>query len=194
MRHTPIPLFDNITLECLQKKHFDDVIDLSEEIINTNHRYGSPSVFQMRMRIKSSPTFSVVLLDKNIVIGGYLFREESNILHEFGLTEQKLSWAEQNMHRIKKNKRNMTQNLIQSLKKYKGRGIEGVALFVRKEYRNLGLGKTLLEYPYEYLSKHFSYIWGGQEKDLNNLYDWLKRRELIYDTGTCFYTIGSLRS
>ena len=78
------------------------------------------------------------------------------------------------------------------LKKHKGKGIEGVALFLKPEFRNQGLGKVLIEYPYTRLNQEFSYIWGGQEKTLNNIYDWLKRREILYDTGSCFYTIGAL--
>lgn len=193
MRHPPIHLSNSITLQCIQKEHYEEAIAIAEQVINTQQRYGTRSVFKFRMRIKSSPKFSIVLLDNDCVIGGYFFNEESNILHEFGLTEEKLFWAERNIHRIKKNKRNMVRSLIHGLKKHKGRGIEGVGLYLLPEYRNKGLGKALIQYPYEILCDQFSYIWGGQEKDLNNLFDWLKRRELIYDTGRCFYTIASLR-
>ena len=86
----------------------------------------------------------------------------------------------------------MVRTLLDALRKYNGKGIEGVALYLHEDYRNKGLGRHLINYPYEYLNKEFSHIWGGQEKDLNNIVDWLKRRELIYDTGRCFYTIGSL--
>lgn len=194
MRHSPIHIQDSITIQCIQRRHFDDAIELSEKVLNVEQRYGTRKSFQLKMRIKSSPKYSVVLLDKNTIIGGYFFNEESNLLHEFGLTREKLNWAEKNIKTVKKSKRNMIQSLLEGLQNHQGKGIEGVALYLDKNYRNRGLGRRLINYPYRYLSSEFSYIWGGQEKDLHNLFDWLKRRELIYDTGRCFYTIGSLRT
>ena len=192
MRHPPISITGSITLACIEKKYFDQAIALSEKVINTNQRYGRSNVFKIKMRVKASPRYSIVLLDKETVIGGYFFNEDSEVLHEFGMTREKLTWAQLNLHNIRKEKRNMVRTLIAALKKYNGKGIEGVALYLHEDYRNKGLGRHLIQYPYEYLNQDFSHIWGGQEKDLNNIVDWLKRRELIYDTGSCFYTIGSL--
>ena len=193
MRHPPIPITDSITLTCIEKKHFDKAIELCEKVINTNQRYGRSNVFKIKMRIKASPRYSIVLIDNETVIGGYFFNEDNSLLNEFGLTRKKLLWAKKNLHNIHKEKRNMVRTLIDALRKYKGKGVEGVALYLHEDYRCKGLGRHLIQYPYEYLNEDFSHIWGGQEKELNNIMDWLKRRELIYDTGTCFYTIGSLR-
>ena len=192
VRHPPIQITDTISLACIEKTHFDRAIELCEQVIKTDQRYGRSNVFKIKMRVKASPRYSIVMLDNETVIGGYFFQEESNILHEFGLTRKKLLWAQKNLNNIRKEKRNMVRTLIAALKRYSGEGIEGVALFLHKDYRSRGLGRYLIEYPYEHLNKVFSHIWGGQEKDLNNIMDWLKRRELIYDTGRCFYTIGSL--
>ena len=126
------------------------------------------------------------------MIGGYFFNEENNLFDEFGIGLAKLKWMERNIAQIKKHKQPLIRNLIQVLKQYPGKGIEGVAVFLQPEFRGMGLGRSLINYPYFYLCHHFSYIWGGQEKQLHNLFDWLKRRELLYDTGDCFYTIASL--
>lgn len=64
-------------------------------------------------------------------------------------------------------------------------GIEGIALGVFTEYKNLGLGKILIEYPKNY---HFDYIWGLQLKSLNNINHWLKRRKLFLETDICYVT------
>jgi GNAT superfamily N-acetyltransferase len=54
------------------------------------------------------------------------------------------------------------------------RGVEGVALGVFPEYKNLGIGKKLIEYPQQ---MGYDYIWGYQYESLKNLRDWLKRRK-----------------
>jgi hypothetical protein len=54
------------------------------------------------------------------------------------------------------------------------RGVEGVALGVFDEYKNLGIGKSLIEYPQQ---MGYDYIWGYQYESLKNLKDWLKRRK-----------------
>jgi hypothetical protein len=63
-------------------------------------------------------------------------------------------------------------------------GIEGVALGVLKEYKNLGIGKKLIEYPKS--MPNVDYIWGYQLKSLQNIDDWLKRRN-IYAEGNGMY-------
>jgi|LauGreDrversion4_2_1035121.scaffolds.fasta_scaffold402451_1 hypothetical protein len=53
-------------------------------------------------------------------------------------------------------------------------GVEGVALGVFPEYKNMGIGKRLIEYP---KNMGYDYIWGYQYESLKNLKDWLKRRK-----------------
>ena len=59
-----------------------------------------------------------------------------------------------------------------------------IRIFTDSEYKNMGIGKKLIEYSRNYLSA--DYIWGMQDKRFNNLNDWLKRRKLYY-TGEFFY-------
>jgi GNAT superfamily N-acetyltransferase len=189
----PIQLPDGFALQKMTRTQYIEAIEVAQEVLNINQRYSTSSFFLRKMRLKISLKHSIVLVHQQKVIGGYFFNEHNNIFHEFGLSKEKLKWAEQNIKHIKKEKRNLVLNLLRVLENYHGKGIEGVALFLKPEFRSQGLGKALIEYPYTHLNQHFSYIWGGQEKTLNNLFDWLKRRELLYDTGTCFYTIGSLQ-
>jgi GNAT superfamily N-acetyltransferase len=66
------------------------------------------------------------------------------------------------------------------------RGIEGIALAVKPEFRGTGVGKKLADYPKSY---GFDYLWGMQLKSLGNLNHWLKRRELVADGGACWFTM-----
>jgi hypothetical protein len=66
------------------------------------------------------------------------------------------------------------------------KGIEGVLLVIDDSIRNQGWGNKLKDYP---KSLGVDYIWGQQFKGLNNLKDWLKRRELITTTRDCYITL-----
>ena len=64
-------------------------------------------------------------------------------------------------------------------------GIEGVALWVDPKYRGQGAGNSLKDVP---KSLGADYIWGLQFKSLNNLNDWLKRRQLVAENGGVYLT------
>ena len=65
------------------------------------------------------------------------------------------------------------------------KGVVGVLLAVSEEVRGQGWGNKLKDYP---KTLEIDYIWGQQLKSLNNLEDWLKRRELIAETQSVFIT------
>ena len=64
-------------------------------------------------------------------------------------------------------------------------GIEGILLFIEEKHRGNGWGNKLKD-----MSKQlgYDYIWGQQFKGLNNLQDWLKRRELIAEADNVYIT------
>lgn len=64
-------------------------------------------------------------------------------------------------------------------------GIQGVALGVSSEFKNLGIGKMLINYP---ATLGYDYVWGYQLKALDNINDWLKRRKIYSETGNMFTT------
>ncbi len=66
------------------------------------------------------------------------------------------------------------------------RGIEGVLLAVDKSIQGQGWGNRLKDYT---RTLGFDYIWGQQLKPLNNLKDWLKRRELVGEVENCYITL-----
>jgi hypothetical protein len=64
-------------------------------------------------------------------------------------------------------------------------GIEGLLIAVDESVRGQGWGNVLKDYP---KTLGYGYIWGQQFKGLNNLKDWLKRRELIATTSEVYIT------
>lgn len=65
------------------------------------------------------------------------------------------------------------------------KGVEGVLLAVDESIRGMGWGNRLKDYP---KTLGVDYIWGQQAKGLNNLKDWLKRRELIIEGNGVYIT------
>jgi hypothetical protein len=65
------------------------------------------------------------------------------------------------------------------------KGVEGVMLVVDESIRGRGWGNRLKDYP---KTLGVDYIWGQQAKGLNNINDWLKRRELISKSGGVYIT------
>jgi hypothetical protein len=65
------------------------------------------------------------------------------------------------------------------------KGLEGILLAVDESIRGMGWGNKLKDYP---KSLGCDYIWGQQLKTLNNLNDWLKRRELVGETKSVYIT------
>lgn len=65
------------------------------------------------------------------------------------------------------------------------KGVEGVVLTVAEEIRGQGWGNQLKDFP---KSLEVDYVWGQQFKHLNNLEDWLKRRELVLETDFIYIT------
>lgn len=64
-------------------------------------------------------------------------------------------------------------------------GVEGLLLAVDESLRGEGYGNKLKDYP---RTLGYDYIWGQQFKELNNLKDWIKRRELVATTDSVYIT------
>lgn len=64
-------------------------------------------------------------------------------------------------------------------------GVEGLLLAIDESVRGQGWGNKLKDYPKRL---GYDYIWGQQFKGLNNLNDWLKRRELVATTSSVYIT------
>ena len=76
-------------------------------------------------------------------------------------------------------------SLVEDEKYVNLKGVEGVVLAVSEEVRGQGWGNKLKDFP---KTLEIDYIWGQQLKSLNNLEDWLKRRELVAETQSVYIT------
>lgn len=76
-------------------------------------------------------------------------------------------------------------NQLRNLDFHHLKGVEGVLLAVDESIRGRGWGNRLKDYP---KTLGVDYIWGQQAKGLNNIKDWLKRRELINESGGVYIT------
>ena len=75
--------------------------------------------------------------------------------------------------------------------KFRGlKGLEGMALGVYNKFKNLGIGKKLIETSQ---SMGYDYVWGYQLKTLKNIDDWLKRRKIYAETPTLYVTYQMLK-
>ncbi len=80
---------------------------------------------------------------------------------------------------------NQLNSLVEDEKYVNLKGVEGVVLAVSEEVRGQGWGNKLKDFP---KTLEVDYIWGQQLKSLNNVEDWLKRRELVAETPSVYIT------
>lgn len=66
------------------------------------------------------------------------------------------------------------------------KGVEGIGLGVLKKFKNLGIGKKLIEYSQRI--PNVDYMWGYQLKSLKNIDDWLKRRKIYFENDGLYIT------
>jgi predicted double-glycine peptidase len=82
-------------------------------------------------------------------------------------------------------------HIVGNLKHYLGlKGIEGVALAVKPEFRGSGYGNMLKDYSVK--NTKADYIWGMQLRDLKNINDWVKRRRIVFSSGAMFITLQDI--
>lgn len=81
------------------------------------------------------------------------------------------------------------------LKKLEGKkGLEGIALAIKPEYRGNGLGEKLKDWFENYAKDNdYDFIFGQHLKGLHNIDSWLKRREIYKEDKHSFYTIKYLK-
>jgi hypothetical protein len=142
-----------------------------------NIRYGIPQEMRLEAMqwsfqyfkhvIYKNYFFTIIEEETNWDISAIILDEEDKIkgLYLLGNTQLYSFWSNEKYDRLK--------------------GIEGVLLVIDKEIRGQGWGNKLKEYP---KTLEVDYIWGQQLKTLNNIEDWLKRREIVGETTGAYIT------
>jgi Acetyltransferase (GNAT) family len=111
------------------------------------------------------------------IVGCYLLAEKS--IYDF------INDIEQN--KLSDFKKDNTQ--INLPFKLSNRGLQGISLAILPKYRNLNLGKKLKEYT---LSLGYDYVWGVQDKKLNNIDFWKKSRIVFAESPDRYATVKLL--
>lgn len=178
-------------IERLVPEDKDELFACCERVLNSGKRYGSKKKFLHLLNASFDPDHSIKISLCNRIIGGYILNANNTLYKEFNLTAKKIDKIKSLAGNRATKSANRLRHFVNIIQSYEGPGIQGYALFLERSFRQRGWGRLLIEYPYT-LFPQFKYIWGGQEKDLCNMYDWLKRRELFFEDDASFYTICPL--
>ncbi len=71
------------------------------------------------------------------------------------------------------------------------KGLEGAFLCISKDYQRIGAGTFIINYI-KTLTE-FDYIWGGQDKCLNNINFWLKSRRIVEEYERGYTTLMDIK-
>lgn len=61
------------------------------------------------------------------------------------------------------------------------KGINGYLFCIHPNFHKMGLGSNFIQFEKNYFKEKYDYIWGEADKRLNNLYFWLKNRDLLVE-------------
>ena len=162
---------NNILIDIIRKENEDSVID----VLYSSFGFLESSKESLRKRIQPrlSNGLSIYLSLNGNIVGCYLLNEKS---------------AQTFINEIKKGEINdfppsETEIYIDNIK---GRGLQGIALSIYPEFRNMGLGKMLKDWVY---NLNYDYIWGVADKKLGNINHWKSRRSIMAESPNRWATI-----
>lgn len=174
MRVLGYKMFEN-SLNCsaseIEESDFEKCLDVLYEV------FGKYSGSKEEMRKKLMPRIANGISLKvecgGEIIGVYLLKEKS--INEF-IDEIELD-------KIPDFRRDDTEiNLTESLS---DNGLQGIALAVLPNYRGIGAGKMLKEYSFRL---GYDYIWGVQDKRLENIEFWERTRKIFAESSSRYAT------
>ena len=164
-----IESYNNISI--IQNDDINDVVDILYECFG--HLEDSKETLKKRITPRLLNNLSVKITLNNKIVGCYLLAEKS---------------AQEFINNIKTN--NIKDFPLNNTKIYineiNGNGIQGIALAISKKYRGLNLGKQLKNYA---KNLQYDYIWGVQDKKLENINFWKKTRKLLAESNNRYATI-----
>lgn len=162
---------DSIKIDIITESDNDSVIDVLYN--NFKNLVSSKNELKDKLKQRLNNNLSICIKKDNIIIGVYLLNKKS--INEFieSINRNEIS-------DFKKDETTITLNETLS-----DNGLQGIALSVIPEYQNKGYGKILKEYTYKL---GFDYIWGVQDKKLNNIDNWTKTRKIFAESPNRYAT------
>lgn len=169
--------YENITsIEKIKKEDVDSVMDILWE--SFGHLGGTKEEMFKKLEKRIFNGLSICLKQNSKVCGVYLLNEKS--INEFiqQIEKNEISDFPKNETKIYLNE-SVSDN-----------GLQGIALCVSESKRGLGYGELLKEYTY---NMGYDYVWGVQDKKLNNIEFWKKTREVFAESNSRFATYKKLK-
>lgn len=155
-------------ISIINEKDTEGILDVLYECFGKfDSREGIRNNLSKRFR---GPSIKLVL--KEEIIGVYLLAEKS-------LNQYIINTKEGNTKEGKENPKFYIDDVSDN-------GIQGIALCLKKEFRGKGYGEMMKDYPKNVFN--YDYVWGVANKGLNNIDDWLKRRDLFMECDSSYGT------
>jgi hypothetical protein len=160
IRVEKIKEIDNIgSIEVLYSS-FSKFVKSKEELLN-------------KIRPRLNNDISICLKLDNKIIGVYLLNNKS--INDFI----------ESIYKDEVSDFKIDDTIITLTEQLSDNGIQGIALSVLPEYRGMGYGNLLKEHIKK---SNYDYIWGVQDKKLNNIHHWLKTRKIFAESSTRYAT------
>ena len=154
-----------------------DVLDVLHTVLSEKIKIKKEDLHQ-KVKPRLSNGISICLKYNSEIVGAYLLNNKS--INDFidQIRQDKISDFRRDETRIDLNE------------KLSDKGLQGIALVVLNEYRGEGLGRILKEYTYKL---GYDYIWGVQDKSLENIDFWTKTRKIFAESRNRYATYIKLK-
>lgn len=162
---------NDVLIDVITPDKEEDVID----VLYSSFGFLEDSKESLRKRIQPrlSNGLSIYLSLNEKIVGCYLLNEKSAN-----------TFIEQiKMGEIKDFPSDETKIYMENLY---GKGLQGIALSVYPEYRNIGFGNMLKDWV---SNLNYDYIWGVADKKLGNINHWKSRRMILAESPSRWATI-----
>jgi hypothetical protein len=162
---------NDIIIDIIKPEHEDAVVD----VLYSSFGFLEDSKESLRKRIQPrlSNGISIYLSLNGNIVGCYLLNEKSVQTFIDDIRSGRINDFPESETKI-------------YLDNIQGRGLQGVALSIYPEFRNMGFGKMLKDWVY---NLSYDYIWGVADKKLENIDYWKSRRNIIAESPTRWATI-----
>lgn len=149
----------------------DEVVDLLYSVFGG---FGySKEELKKRITPRLNNNISIKIKEGDKIVGVYLFNEKSINKFIDEIKEDKVT-----DFRLDDTKITLNEEISDN-------GLQGIALAVLPSYKGLGYGNKLKEYSY---NMGYDYIWGVQDKKLNNIDFWLNSRNIFAESSNRYAT------
>jgi ribosomal protein S18 acetylase RimI-like enzyme len=161
----------NTQITIIKPKDNNDIIDILSKVFGF---IDNKEEIKRKISRRLNNNLSIKIELNGKIVGCYLLAEKS--INEF--------IRQINSNELKDFPKNETNIMISD--KLSDNGIQGISLAVLPEYRDKGFGEKLKNYVD---NLDYDYIWGVQDKKLENINFWTKTRKIIVESDTHFATL-----